>query len=94
MALRYILTATAIVLGCSLTTAEEAVRLERDNLLQFRDSSGKVRTATTTTDWQQRRAEILRGMREVMGKLPSDDRRVPLDVEVDEEVDTGKTRPR
>jgi len=86
-ALRRTLTAAAIVLGCFLAVAEEPVRLDRNNLLQYRDASGKVQRATTPADWQKRRAEILRGMQEVMGKLPSEDRRVPLEVELEEEAD-------
>ena len=88
-ALRHILTAASIALGCSLTAAEELVRLDRNNLLQYRDASAKVQPVTTPADWQKRRAEILRGMQEVMGKLPSEDRRLPLAVEVEEEADTG-----
>lgn len=88
--LRNILTAAGIVLGCSWTAAEEPVRLDRNDLLQYRDASGKVQPVTTADDWQKRRAETLRGMQEVMGKLPGKDRRVPLDVKVDEEADAGK----
>jgi hypothetical protein len=87
--LRHIFTAAGIVLGCSLTAAEEPVRLDRNDLLQYRDAGGKVQPVTTAADWQKRRAEILRGMQEVMGKLPGEDRRVPLDVKVDEEADAG-----
>lgn len=66
-----------------------AERLDRENLLQFRDSSGAVRPVRTTAEWQRRRAEILRGMQEVMGPLPDRARRVPLEVQVEEEVDCG-----
>ncbi|MBI3880171.1 MAG: alpha/beta hydrolase [Verrucomicrobia bacterium] len=40
-------------------------------------------------DWQQRRAEILRGMQAVMGPLPGAEKRCALDVKVEEEVDYG-----
>ena len=89
-ALRHVLIAAGIVLGCSLAAAEEAVRLDRNNLLQYRDASGEVQPVTTPADWHKRRAEILRGMQEVMGKLPGEERRVPLEVKVEEEVDAGK----
>jgi len=89
-AVRHILTAAAIMLGCSPTAAEEPVRLDRNNLLQYRDADGKVRPVTTPADWQKRRAEILRGMQEVMGELPSQERRVPLKVKTEEEADAGK----
>lgn len=87
---RHILIAAAITLGGFLAAAEEPVRLDRNDLLQYHDASGKVQPVTTPAAWQQRRAEILRGMQEVMGKLPSQERRVPLEVKVEEEVDTGK----
>jgi len=89
-AVRHILTAAAIMLGCSPTATEEPVRLDRNNLLQYRDADGKVRPVTTPVDWQKRRAEILRGMQEVMGELPSQERRVPLKVKTEEEADAGK----
>jgi hypothetical protein len=66
-----------------------AERLDRDNLLLYRDAGGEVRPVKTADDWRQRRAEIVRGMEQVMGKLPGDDRRVPLDVQVLEEADAG-----
>jgi len=69
--------------------AEEPARLDRNNLLQYREEGGKVRPVTTPADWQKRRAEVLRGMEEVMGKLPGEERRVPLEVKVEEEADAG-----
>lgn len=80
----------SVLLASSLASAEEPSRLDRKKLLEFRDSKGNVQPVRTPAHWQQRRAEILRGMQDVMGKLPGDDRRVPLDVKVDEEVDVGK----
>jgi len=70
-----------------LPAAEAPDRLDRNNLLQYRDAGGEVRPVKTPEDWEKRRAEILRGMQAVMGRLPGDDRRVPLDVKVDEEAD-------
>lgn len=40
-------------------------------------------------NWNTRRAEILKGMQTVMGELPSDKKRVALDVLVVQEVDAG-----
>ena len=71
-------------------TLQAAPRLDRLNLLQFRDGNGKVQPVKTAADWQNRRAEIIKGMLAVMGRLPGKDRRVDLDVKVEEEVDTGK----
>lgn len=90
VAVRNFLAFVALVFGCSLVTAQEQPRFERNNLLQYRDADGKVQPVRSADDWQKRRAEILQGMQEVMGKLPGKERRVPLDVRVDEEADAGK----
>lgn len=89
-ALRRVLIAAAIALGCPLAAAGEAARLDRNNLLQYRDADGEVQPVRSPADWHKRRSEILRGMQEVMGKLPGDERRVPLEVKVEEEADAGK----
>jgi hypothetical protein len=77
------------VIGTSLTCAEAQTRLDRNNLLQYYDSDGKIQPVRTSAEWEKRREEILRGMQAVMGEFPSDDRRIPLDVKVDEEVNVG-----
>jgi dienelactone hydrolase len=68
---------------------ESQQRLERTNLLIYRDTKGKVYPVKSVRDWPKRRAEILRGMMEVMGPLPGKDKRCPLDPKVEEEVDCG-----
>jgi len=87
------LVVTGIVLtaaiGSHLKAAETPARLDRNDLLQYRDADGKVQPAKTPEDWQKRRAEILRGMQAVMGRLPGEERRVELDVKVEEEADVG-----
>ena len=67
----------------------EQVRLDRNDLLKYRDAQGEIRPVETPDDWELRRAEIVRGMQEVMGEIPGDDRRVPLDPRVVEEVVRG-----
>jgi len=64
-------------------------RLDRTNLLEYHDAKGAVRPVKSAADWQKRRAEILKGMQEVMGPLPGKEKRCPLDVRVDEEADGG-----
>jgi len=64
-------------------------RLPRENLLLYRDTTGQAAPVRTAADWDKRRAEIVRGMEEVMGKLPGREKRVDLDVKQDEEVDCG-----
>jgi acetyl esterase/lipase len=68
-----------------------AVRLPRDNLLLYRGDDGKPREVKTVEDWAKRRAEIVRGMESVMGKLPGAEKRCKLEPKDEEdEVDCGK----
>ncbi|MBI4906095.1 MAG: prolyl oligopeptidase family serine peptidase [Acidobacteria bacterium] len=64
-------------------------RLDRDNLLLYRDSNGRARQVRTTREWLRRRDEILRGMQSVMGPLPGNQKRCPLEPRVEEEIDAG-----
>jgi hypothetical protein len=64
-------------------------RLPRDNLLVYRGDDNKPAPVHSTDDWQRRRQEILQGMQVVMGMLPGDEKRCPLDVKIEEEVDCG-----
>ena len=89
-ALQRLFLVAGIVLGCALSAVAEPARLDRNNLLQYRDESGNVQAVETAADWQKRRAEILRSTQEVMGQLPGDDRRVDLALKVEEEADAGK----
>jgi hypothetical protein len=73
-----------------ISSLHAAPRLDRLNLLQFRNAKGVVQPVKTPADWELRRAEVLKGMVAVMGPLPGKVRRVRLDVKVLEEVDAGK----
>src|SRR4051812_46432355 len=53
---------------------------DRKNLLVWKDAEGKKHPVRTREDWAKRRADILAGMQEVMGPLPADKEKVPLDV--------------
>jgi hypothetical protein len=64
-------------------------RLGRTNLLVYRDVTGGVQPVKSLADWQQRRAEIVRGMERVMGVLPGAARRCPLEMKIEEETDCG-----
>jgi len=64
-------------------------RLERTNLLIYRNSKGEVVPVRSKAAWQKRRAAVLAGMQEVMGPLPGKEKRCPLDVKIEEEVDCG-----
>lgn len=79
-----------VVLSPTCVVAQETeVRLDRQHLLQYRDSDGLVRSVTTPDQWQHRRAEITTAMQQVMGKMPGDERRVDLDVKIENEADCG-----
>src|SRR3954463_11250412 len=71
------------------TPAGDPPRLPRDNLLVYRGPDGKPAPVKTVADWAKRRAEVVRGMETVMGKLPGAEKRCPLGVKVEEEVDGG-----
>jgi len=48
-----------------------------------------VELLDSLANWKLRRAQTLQAMQAVMGQFPSEDRRVKLDVRVEEEVDVG-----
>jgi len=68
--------------------AASPVRLPRTNLLCY--ASGDAITPIKTIEgWNKRRAAIVGGMQAVMGPLPGGEKRCPLDVKIEEEVDCG-----
>lgn len=75
-------------LFCAVAAADPP-RLPRDNLLLFHNDAGQPQPVKSLDDWSNRRAEIFRGMESVMGKLPGREKIVPLDMQVEEEVDGG-----
>jgi dienelactone hydrolase len=75
--------------GAWLLAQDRAARLDRTNLLLYRDGEGSVRPVKNVRDWLRRREEIVRGMQEVMGRVPGAEKRCPLDVKVTEEVETA-----
>lgn len=81
-------TATLLFLF-SVSAAETVNRLPRENLLLYHDTKGEVKPVKSTRDWERRRAEIVRGMESVMGKLPGKEKRCALEVKVEEEADCG-----
>ena len=78
-----------VAIGGVVARSEEPSRLDREDLLQFRGADGRIQAVKTAEDWQKRRTEIVRGMQQVMGRMPDDERRVPLDVKIIEEADAG-----
>ena len=67
----------------------QEIRLDRTNLLLYQEKNGTVAGGKTLSDWKKRRAQIYTAIQEVMGPLPGDEKRCPLDVKVEEEVDCG-----
>lgn len=87
IALSFVIPWTAAAVG----RAEDnpTPRLPRDKLLVYRGLNNDQVPVKTPADWLKRRAEILQGAQAVMGKLPGKEKRCPLDVKVEEEVDCG-----
>ena len=72
------------------TAADPQRRLPRDQLLVYRGADGQPVPVKSPEDWAKRRAEIVRGMESVMGKLPGDNKRCPLDLKTESEEDCGE----
>jgi acetyl esterase/lipase len=70
--------------------ADAPVYPNKSKLLVYRDAEGKEHPVHTAADWQRRREHILANMQRVMGPLPDAARKVPLDVQVTEEVKAEK----
>ena len=67
-----------------------ARRLDREQLLVYRDRHGEVQPVKTVRAWAKRRAEIVRGMESVMGPLPGRASRCALDPVIEQETDCGR----
>ena len=64
-------------------------RLPHTNLLVFHNRTGAVMPVKSKADWQQRRAEILRGMTEVIGPLPGRGKICPFDLRTEQRTNCG-----
>ncbi|HTL54317.1 MAG TPA: prolyl oligopeptidase family serine peptidase [Candidatus Limnocylindrales bacterium] len=76
-----------LILSSSAAEATFSNPLSHTNLLVYRTQGGKVSPVETPAEWEQRRAEIVRGMQAIMGPLPGEEKRCLLDVKTDKEVD-------
>jgi dienelactone hydrolase len=79
----------ASALQVSADHPTSAGRLDRTNLLQYRNSKGEAVQGKSLRHWKKRRAEILTAMQQVMGPLPGKEKRCALDIKVEEETDCG-----
>lgn len=90
---RFVFSAAIFTLAAGPLSAEESAaakpRLPRDNLLVYRDGANQTQSVHSADDWLKRRGEILAGMQSVMGRLPGDEKRCPLKMKLEEEVDCG-----
>ncbi len=59
-------------------------------LVKFVDKGGVTHEIHSISDWEKYCAGLRSRMEEVMGPMPGPDRKVPLDMRVEEEVDTPK----
>jgi dienelactone hydrolase len=84
---RTILVTALALFGVMVSAGAE--KLSHTNLLQFIAADGAIKTVRSTNDWNLRRRSILHAMQEVMGPLPGKEKRCPLDVKIEEEVDCG-----
>ena len=60
---------------------------DKQNLLVYADEDGELKPVKTTADWGKRREHVLANMQLVMGPLPDESKKVPLDMQVVEEVE-------
>ena len=63
---------------------------DKQNLMVWVDAQGQAQPVKTPADWQKRRAHIVANLQQVMGEMPPESRRVPLDVKTLEEVAEAK----
>jgi acetyl esterase/lipase len=81
------LPAAALALALVAAAPEEPPAYkDKSNLLVYRDADGREQPVRTAADWEKRRTHVLAAMQQVMGTLPGDDAKVPLDVKAIEEV--------
>jgi dienelactone hydrolase len=77
---------------CPIRAAEPPFYADKARLLYYLDADGKEQPIRTADDWQRRRAHILANMQQVMGPLPDAKRKVPLDVQIVEDVSKERYR--
>ena len=81
-----------LLLVLSTEAADPPVYGDKTNLMTYIDRDGTKQPVRTPQDWERRREHILAGMQLVMGSLPDASRRVPLDLQMDDEVQLAKVR--
>ena len=74
-----------LVFAVPAQTVKPPFYADKSNLLVYLDDEGKPVPVKSPTDWQKRRDHVLAGMQLVMGPMPPDSRKVPLDVKIEGE---------
>lgn len=64
-------------------------RLPRTNLLVYHGRRGDILPVKSKSDWQKRRAEIVRGFEQIAGPLPGREKRCALDVRIEQKTNCG-----
>ena len=59
---------------------------DKSRLLVVIGADGKEQPVTNSADWARRRAHILSNLQLVMGPMPADDRKIPPDIQVYDEL--------
>ena len=77
---------------CLSLTLPPPTAIEKAQPLLVRSLVGSATPARTAAAWTPRRADILNRLQAVMGRLPGDERRCPLDVQVSEANRGGPLR--
>ena len=76
-----------------LHLAAEPSSIDHSRLLVYRDSTGKKHPVKTPADWSKRRKQIVNGLQQAMGKIPSRTVLPPLDMQIHSQVNgDGFTR--
>lgn len=81
---------SSVFVGTTLfsAAAEPAPFYEnKTDLLRYKDAQNQEHPITSPAEWEKRRAHILANMELVMGPMPADSNRVPLDTQILEESD-------
>ncbi|MGQ9731315.1 MAG: alpha/beta hydrolase [Candidatus Zipacnadales bacterium] len=84
----YLIVSLALpVSGMTTPEAQTPFYVDKTDLLYYLDAEGHRHPIVAAAQWPIRRAHILANMQLVMGELPDASRRVPLEVQVTEEVE-------
>lgn len=70
--------------------AQTVVYRDKLHLLTCQDAAGTLQPVRTPEQWARRRAHILAEMSLVMGPMPGDDKRVALEPQIEETVETDR----